>query len=229
MNYSLQMNKTNIIGPLPVAQPRKPMQPSAHSATSRDKWAVAFKAEPLRHCFAMPPPLPRGGLGIPQSFASSPEAPLLGELAGASPTERLDGRRTARRSISLPVIEVINFHSTPFYHTFPLATRLNGRKNSQNGQKSRKNACKALCRRPSEPKNTGEKTPESPKIPLQLGCSVTQIRHFFKRTFFNLPLIFENNVKKATDWLHTAHKKTAKKTLRRKKRLLPDSNRRHPD
>ena len=48
---------------------------------------------------------------------------------------------------------------------------------------------------PPEPKNTGEKTPESPKIPLQLGCSVTQIRHFFKRTFFNLPLIFENNVK----------------------------------
>ena len=46
------------------------------------------------------------------------------------------------------------------------------------------------------------KTPESPKIPLQLGCSVTQIRHFFKRTFFNLPLIFENNVKKATVWLH---------------------------
>ena len=177
----------------------------------------------------MPPPLPRGGLGIPQSFASSPEAPLLGELAGASPTERLDGRRTARRSISLPVIEVINFYSATFYHTFPLATRLNGRKNSQNGQKSRKNACKSLCRRPSEPKNTGEKTPESPKIPLQLGCSVTQIRHFFKRTFFNLPLIFENNVKKATVWLHTAHKKTAKKTLRRKKRLLPDSNRRHPD
>ena len=71
----------------------------------------------------------------------------------------------------------------------------------------------------------GKKTPESPKIPLQLGCSVTQIRHFFKRTFFNLPLIFENNVKKATVWLHTAHKKTTKKTLRRKKRLLPDSNR----
>jgi hypothetical protein len=55
---------------------------------------------------------------------------------------------------------------------------------------------------PPEPKNTGGKTPESPKIPLQLGCSVTQIRHFFKRTFFNLPLIFENNVKKATVWLH---------------------------
>ena len=30
---------------------------------------------------AVPPPLPRGGLGIPQSFASSPEAPLLGELS----------------------------------------------------------------------------------------------------------------------------------------------------
>ena len=102
----------------------------------------------------------------------------------------------------LPLGEPFGYTSTPFYHTFPLATRLNGRKNSQNGQKSRKNACKALCRRPSEPKNTGGKTPESPKIPLQLGCSVTQIRHFFKRTFFNLPLIFENNVKKATVWLH---------------------------
>ena len=165
-------------------------------------------------------------------------------------------------------------------------------------------------------RSAGAKTPESPKKPLQLGCSVTQIRHFFKRTFFNLPLIFENNVKKATVWLHerlaeaemplplgevspkvterarmltvirgrsdsialtkslliaawtvlscracplrrfapappkgepfveegrpcgiskasplgrAIEKKTAKKTLRRKKRLLPDSNRRHPD
>ena len=68
----------------------------------------------------------------------TPEAPLLGELAGASPTERLDGRRTARRSISLPVIEVINFHSTPFYHTFPLATRLNGRKTAKTGRKVEK-------------------------------------------------------------------------------------------
>ena len=138
MNYSILMNKTNIIGPLPVAQPGKPMQPIAHSATSRIKWAAAFEAEPLRQCFALPPPLTRGGLGIPQSFASSPEAPLLGELAGASPTERLDGRRTARRSISLPVIEVINFHSTTFYHTFPLATRLNGRKTAKTGRKVEK-------------------------------------------------------------------------------------------
>ena len=30
---------------------------------------------------AVPPPLPRGGLGIPQSFASSPEAPLPGATA----------------------------------------------------------------------------------------------------------------------------------------------------
>ena len=29
----------------------------------------------------VPPPLPRGGLGIPESLASSPEAPLLGELS----------------------------------------------------------------------------------------------------------------------------------------------------
>ena len=123
----------------------------------------------------------------------------------------------------------------PFWHLytilpyFPPCHKAKWPENSQNGQKSRKNAWQSLCRHPPEPKNTGEKTPESPKIPLQLGCSVTQIRHFFKRTFFNLPLIFENNVKKATVWLHTAHKKTAKKTLRRKKRLLPDSNRRHPD
>ena len=63
---------------------------------------------------ALPPPLPRGGLGIAENFSSSPEAPLpgelssearlrgctkesltdmpmappLGELAGVSPTER---------------------------------------------------------------------------------------------------------------------------------------------
>ena len=36
----------------------------------------------------MPPPLPRGGIGIPWGFSSSPEAPLQGELA-AKQTERL--------------------------------------------------------------------------------------------------------------------------------------------
>ena len=30
---------------------------------------------------AVPPPLPMGGLGIPESLASSPEAPLLGATA----------------------------------------------------------------------------------------------------------------------------------------------------
>ena len=37
---------------------------------------------------AVPPPLSRGGFGIPESFSSSPEAPLPGELA-AKQTERL--------------------------------------------------------------------------------------------------------------------------------------------
>ena len=49
---------------------------------------------------AVPPPLPRGGLGIPQSLASSPEAPLLGELAGASPTERLDEGQPDRKPLT---------------------------------------------------------------------------------------------------------------------------------
>ena len=41
---------------------------------------------------AVPPPLPRGGLGIAENFSSSPEAPLLGELS-AKQTERLyEGR-----------------------------------------------------------------------------------------------------------------------------------------
>ena len=37
---------------------------------------------------AVPPPLTRGGFGIPESLASSPEAPLPGELS-AKQTERL--------------------------------------------------------------------------------------------------------------------------------------------
>ena len=56
---------------------------------------------------ALPPPLTRGGLGIPQSFASSPEAPLPGELAGASPTERLyegEPDREALARLNLSVI-----------------------------------------------------------------------------------------------------------------------------
>ena len=75
-------------------------------------------------------------------------------------------------------------------------------KTAKTGRKVEKMRGKHSAAAPQRHKTLGKKTPESPKIPLQLGCSVTQIRHFFKRTFFNLPLIFENNVKKATVWLH---------------------------
>ena len=74
-------------------------------------------------------------------------------------------------------------------------------KTAKTGRKVEKMRGNHSAAAPRAKKHWG-KTPESPKIPLQLGCSVTQIRHFFKRTFFNLPLIFENNVKKATVWLH---------------------------
>ena len=49
---------------------------------------LSDRSQPLRHGFAVPPPLPRGGLGIPESLASSPEAPLQGELS-PKVTERL--------------------------------------------------------------------------------------------------------------------------------------------
>ena len=91
------------------------------------------------------------------SLTGTPEAPLLGELAGASPTERLDGRRTARRSISLPVIEVINFHSTTFYHTFPLATRLNGQKTAKMGKKVEKMRRNHSAAAPQSHKTLGKK------------------------------------------------------------------------
>ena len=48
---------------------------------------------------AVPPPLPRGGLGIPESLASSPEAPLPGELS-AKQTERLDEGRPGREAFA---------------------------------------------------------------------------------------------------------------------------------
>ena len=48
---------------------------------------------------AVPPPLTRGGFGIPQSFASSPEAPLPGELS-AKQTERLDEGRPGREAFA---------------------------------------------------------------------------------------------------------------------------------
>ena len=48
---------------------------------------------------AGPPPLTRGGFGIPQSFASSPEAPLPGELS-AKQTERLDKGQPDRKPLT---------------------------------------------------------------------------------------------------------------------------------
>ena len=58
--------------------------------------ALFLCRKPLRHRCAMPPPLSRGGFGISEKSASSPEAPLLGELS-AKQTERLDEGQPARR------------------------------------------------------------------------------------------------------------------------------------
>ena len=61
---------------------------------------------------AVPPPLPRGGLGIPQSFASSPEAPLLGELS-AKQTERLDKGQPDREALAGLNLSVIAYAMPP--------------------------------------------------------------------------------------------------------------------
>ena len=60
----------------------------------------------------MPPPLPRGGLGIPQSFASSPEAPLPGELS-AKQTERLDKGLPDREAFAGLNLSVIAYAMPP--------------------------------------------------------------------------------------------------------------------
>ena len=67
-------------------------------AVERSETERLDKGQPDREAFAelnlsvtadaVPPPLTRGGFGIPQSLASSPEAPLPGELS-AKQTERL--------------------------------------------------------------------------------------------------------------------------------------------
>ena len=88
--------------------------PQIHGGLSGKGSPSGRGAQPLRHACGVPPPLPRGGLGIAENFSSSPEAPLpgelssearlrgctkesltdmpmappLGELAGVSPTER---------------------------------------------------------------------------------------------------------------------------------------------
>ena len=80
----------------------------------------------------------RGGFGSPRKVNGFARGSPTRGAVERSETERLDGRRTDQRSMSLLVIEVINFHSTPFYHTFPLATRLNGRKTAKTGRKVEK-------------------------------------------------------------------------------------------
>ena len=55
--------------------------PQIHGGLSVKGSPFGGGAQPLRHCFAMPPPLPRGGFGIAENFSSSPEAPLLGATA----------------------------------------------------------------------------------------------------------------------------------------------------
>ena len=88
--------------------------PQIHGGLSGKGSPSGRGAHPLRHACGVPPPLPRGGLGIAENFSSSPEAPRpgelssearlrgctkesltdlpmappLGELAGVSPTER---------------------------------------------------------------------------------------------------------------------------------------------
>ena len=86
----------------------RPLRRSAPALPKGEELNLSVSAD------ALPPPLPRGGLGIAENFSSSPEAPLpgelssearlrgctkesltdmpmappLGELAGVSPTER---------------------------------------------------------------------------------------------------------------------------------------------
>ena len=48
-----------------------------------------FSVQPLRQCFALPPPLVGEALAVLAKFPVSPEAPLLGEPASGSETERL--------------------------------------------------------------------------------------------------------------------------------------------
>ena len=105
-------NREELLGPRPAGGKRQRSrrwepQPGLGERSETER---LDKGQPDREAFAelnlsviayaMPPPLPRGGLGIPQSFASSPEAPLLGELAGASPTERLDKGQPDREALA---------------------------------------------------------------------------------------------------------------------------------
>ena len=91
-------------------------------AVERSETERLDKGQPDREAFAelnlsvtadaVPPPLPRGGLGIPQSFAFSPEAPLLGELS-AKQTERLDEGQPDREALAELNLSVIAYAMPP--------------------------------------------------------------------------------------------------------------------
>ena len=86
-------NREELLGPRPAGCKRQRSrrwepQPGLVEQSETER---LDKGQPDREAFAglnlsvtadaVPPPLPRGGLGIPQSFASSPEAPLPGATA----------------------------------------------------------------------------------------------------------------------------------------------------
>ena len=86
-------NRESLLGPRPAGCKRQRSrrwvpQPGLGERSETER---LYEGQPDREALAglnlsvtadaVPPPLPRGGLGIPQSLASSPEAPLLGELA----------------------------------------------------------------------------------------------------------------------------------------------------
>ena len=188
------MNKTNIIGPLPVAQPGKPMQPSAHSATSRIKWAVvpcgrqslslwerchrrgrrgeargdrnADTAISRLFVRAMESRCGRFAVSIlALSGASRPcrvAAPSIRfaracVLLAAAPTATPCFRHWRRSSPLPPKGEPFGYTSTTFYHTFPLATRLNGQKTAKMGKKVEKMRSNHSAAAPQSHKTLGKK------------------------------------------------------------------------
>ena len=87
---------------------RKKRLPNLHGEALFSVLRFLFKdrpasIQPLRHCFAMPPPLVGEALAVPAEFPVSPESPLLGKtLSGRREMSRIwqrvdDCRVAARR------------------------------------------------------------------------------------------------------------------------------------
>ena len=117
-------NREELLGPRPAGCKRQRSrrwepQPGLGERSETER---LDKGQPGREAFAelnlsvtadaVPPPLPRGGLGIPQSFAFSPEAPLLGELS-AKQTERLDEGQPDREALAELNLSVIAYAMPP--------------------------------------------------------------------------------------------------------------------